>query len=69
LYDLARDPQETQNLLSEPSPEVSALADQLRTELEAWAASPQPLPSEFVGSLDDEVLRRLKALGYAGGEQ
>jgi arylsulfatase A-like enzyme len=69
LYDLARDPQETQNLLAEPSPEISAIAVELRTELESWAAAANPLPSEFVGSLDDEVLRRLKALGYAGGAQ
>lgn len=69
LYDLERDPLETRNLLSEPSPEVSAIANELRTALESWAASADPLPSEFVASIEDEVLRRLQALGYAGGSQ
>jgi arylsulfatase A-like enzyme len=67
LYDLARDPQETQNLLAEPSPEVRGIAEQMRGELESWAASANPLPSHFVASMKDEVLRRLQALGYAGG--
>lgn len=69
FYDLESDPQETQNLLIEPSPEVRAIAEEMRGELESWAASADPLPTEWVASLKDEVLERLQALGYAGGVQ
>ena len=67
LYDLSQDPGEQVNLLLNPSKAVLEVAGELRGELEAWAASADPLPSEFVTSQQDEVLERLRALGYAGG--
>jgi arylsulfatase A-like enzyme len=65
LYDLERDPDEQRNLLDEPSADTAQLASELRVLLETWAGSAQPLPSEFVTSQQEEVLERLRALGYA----
>ena len=67
LYDLETDPQEQRDLLEEPTDGVLEIARQLRVQLDTWAHSAQPLPSTFVTSQRDEVLERLKALGYAGG--
>ena len=43
LYDLAVDPGERRNLLSDPTPELVSTMAGLRRELEAWAASADPL--------------------------
>jgi arylsulfatase A-like enzyme len=66
LYDLEADPHEQVNLLLEPG-SVAPLAAELRTRLEAWAASAAPLPSRFLGN-DPEAIEKLKALGYLGDE-
>ncbi len=64
LYDLEADPHETHNLLASPTPEVQALAARLAGELDAWAASADPLPSRFEPSQTEETLERLRRLGY-----
>ena len=64
LYDVVRDPAEIQNLLIDPTHEARALADNLRPELEAWAASADPLPSTFEPRDTEDTVRRLKSLGY-----
>jgi arylsulfatase A-like enzyme len=64
LYDLASDPGETTNLLNDPSPDIEALARTLRSELEAWAASADPLPSTFERSHTEETIEKLRSLGY-----
>jgi arylsulfatase A-like enzyme len=68
LYDLERDPLEQHDLLREPTPEIESRVRALRAELEAWAASADPLPSSFEDERREDTLRRLKALGYLGGE-
>jgi arylsulfatase A-like enzyme len=65
LYDLDADPDEERNLLTSPHAGVAAIAAELRTRLEDWAASAAPLPSSHVEYRDDEARRRLEALGYA----
>jgi arylsulfatase A-like enzyme len=64
LYDLVSDPGETRNLLKDPSPDIEALANTLRGELEAWAASADPLPTAFESSHTEETIERLRSLGY-----
>jgi arylsulfatase A-like enzyme len=64
LYDVAKDPAEIMNLLDEPSTGISALADELRPQLEAWAVSGNPLPSGFEPRNTEETVKRLKSLGY-----
>jgi len=64
LYDLARDPWERHNLLTEPSQEILDIANELRKELESWAATADPLPSQFDPSQTQETMDRLRALGY-----
>jgi arylsulfatase A-like enzyme len=64
LYDLVSDPGETENLLKDPSPDIEALANTLRGELEAWAASADPLPTAFESSHTEETIERLRSLGY-----
>ncbi len=66
LFDLVDDPGETRNLLDRPGAEE--LAGPLRQMLESWAASAHPLPTHFVREDQDEVLERLRSLGYVGGE-
>jgi arylsulfatase A-like enzyme len=67
LYDVVEDPLEQHDLLREPTPGVEARARALRAELEAWAATADPLPSTFEDTSREDTLRRLKALGYLGG--
>ena len=64
LYDLARDPWERHNLLTEPSQEILDIANELRKDLESWAATADPLPSQFDPSQTQETMDRLRALGY-----
>jgi arylsulfatase A-like enzyme len=69
LYDLQADPLEQNNLLAAGGSEVQGLAAELRRRLEAWAATADPLPSRFEPSQLEETVKRLKALGYLGGER
>ena len=69
LYDLAQDPGESRNLLAGSAPTVEAIAGPMRQKLEAWAASPTPLPTQFVHGEQNDVLLRLKALGYLGDDE
>lgn len=64
LYDVASDPGELNDLLTDPSPEIESLALRLRSELDEWAASADPLPSAFEPSQQEETMRRLRSLGY-----
>ena len=64
LFDLARDPREQDDLLQRPTPDHTAQAKRLRTLLDAWSESADPLPSDFDRSQRDETARRLRALGY-----
>ena len=65
LYDVERDPSEQEDLLRAGATEIAA---PLRTALEAWAASADPLRSRFENSQRQETIDRLEALGYLGGE-
>ena len=62
LYDVQADPEETVNLLNAGDP--PAITDILRSRLEAWAESADPLPSHFMRGSRDENLERLRSLGY-----
>jgi arylsulfatase A-like enzyme len=66
LYDLTVDPAERHNLLLNPEVEALERASQLREALQRWAGRHTPLPSKFNSAQTDSVLKRLKALGYAG---
>ena len=68
LYDVAADPYEHVNLLLSPTPEITARAAELRQKLHAWTAAAKPLPTHFDSSQQEETIRRLRALGYLGGE-
>ena len=68
LYDLAADPRERTNLLADPAGPGSALAAPLRDLLRRWAASANPLPSRFEPSQRMDTFRRLRSLGYLGGD-
>ena len=69
LYDLSRDPIESINLLEIAGAEIDSVVGPLRQGLEAWAESADPLPTSFVNGEQNEVMQRLKALGYLGGEE
>ena len=69
LYDLSRDPIESANLLEIPDLDVDSVAGPMRKKLETWAASADPLPTHFVVGEQNDVIDRLKALGYLGGEE
>lgn len=62
LYDLVVDPKETTNIVKERS----KVADQLSMRMEEWIESrPNPEDGNEIPNFDDEnVLRRLKDLGY-----
>ncbi len=64
LYDLARDPGESTNLIDSAVPEIVARVRELRLKLEQWAASARPPPPQFDERHRDETIERLKALGY-----
>lgn len=61
LYDLSRDPGETDNLIAS-QPEVAA---RLARQLDQWLVSRRPAaPPAPLEELDEEDLKRLKSLGY-----
>ncbi len=60
LYDLAADPEETQNLYRADDPHAKALADRLS----AWVAT-APRQFDAPGKLDKNSFEKLKSLGYA----
>jgi arylsulfatase A-like enzyme len=64
LYNVDWDPKETDNLLDNPSNELVRLGDRLRRDLETWAASADPLPSQFEPSQTQDTIKRLRSLGY-----
>jgi arylsulfatase A-like enzyme len=64
LYNVELDPDELDNLLQHPSPETAELVDSLRQDLEVWAASADPLPSQFEPTQTQDTVRRLRSLGY-----
>jgi len=64
LYDLSTDPLERNNLLFLATAEALAKAKPLKMELEAWAASANPLPSRFNPEQNQETIEKLQALGY-----
>lgn len=76
LYDLASDPGERVNLLAGVDPAARARARDLRSRLDAWARSAEPLPSRFFRAGDagdgrlsaEDVIQTLRGLGYVGGE-
>jgi arylsulfatase A-like enzyme len=62
LYDLSRDPDETQNLVS--AGRNLSLGQGLEDALDRWAITlPRPL-GQRPATLDEETLRRLRSLGY-----
>ena len=69
LYDLAADPHERNNLLASGTPEVAAIAADLREKLQAWAASATPLPTCLEPVQSAETMQRLRTLGYVGPDE
>jgi len=67
LYDLAGDPMEQHNLLDDPTPDITQKTAAIRSELERWADSADPLPVEYESDHQDDTINRLKELGYIGG--
>lgn len=68
LYDLSTDPHEWTNLLAGDSATIPAEGAALRAALRAWADTARPLPSRFEASQWNETVRRLRSLGYLGGD-
>jgi arylsulfatase A-like enzyme len=84
LFDLSVDPMEQKNILASDDidPAVAEVAESLRTQLDEWLASADPLPSEFFprrrplrSDSNDDTLRdrqrmweRLRELGYVSDE-
>jgi len=64
LFDLARDPGETRNLLATGDVAWQRKARELRDRLRAWNREADPRPSAFEREQIDDTRRRLKALGY-----
>jgi arylsulfatase A-like enzyme len=64
FYNIVEDPAEIRDLIDDPSSEAVDLINELRKELEIWAVSGNPLPSEFESKNTEETVKRLKSLGY-----
>ncbi|MCH7871110.1 MAG: sulfatase [Planctomycetes bacterium] len=64
LFDLDSDPMEQNNLLEAPTPEIQAIAADLKAKLDKWAVSGRPLPTHYDSSQRDDTMRRLGGLGY-----
>lgn len=74
LYDIEVDPGERHNLLASPDTDPAAesrraTVAKLRAELEAWSRAAHPRPSSVDKEALAETLRRLKGLGYPGGDE
>jgi arylsulfatase A-like enzyme len=65
LYDLVKDPDERENLLSRDADAVSGFRAELRSFLDA-ARKARSLRQGDAVTLDDETLEKLKSLGYTG---
>jgi len=65
LYDLRRDPGERMNM-AEVRP---AQARELARKLERWRAAQPALAQQGAAAPDEEQIRRLKGLGYLGGDR
>jgi arylsulfatase A-like enzyme/cytochrome c-type biogenesis protein CcmH/NrfG len=63
LYDLSRDPGETQNLLGEKKAVAEELRARLATLISQYSAGPELAQKT---GLDPALMERLKSLGYAG---
>jgi len=63
LYDLVKDPKESENLLGRDADTVNRFRAELRSFLEAARAARSLRKGEPV-ELDDEALEKLKSLGY-----
>ncbi|MCK4546842.1 MAG: sulfatase-like hydrolase/transferase [Candidatus Eisenbacteria sp.] len=64
LYDLKRDPGQTENVIAEYPTQAVILRNQLRADLEQFGASPDE--SRPVAEIDPETEARLLSLGYLG---
>ncbi len=64
LYDLSADITETRDILDDFPPRLLARIGMLSDELEGWAFSADPLPSDFERSQREETIERLRSLGY-----
>lgn len=64
LYDLSVDPHEQNNLATRVSSSYKRKLQTLKKQLASWTNSANPLPSHFNSTHRDEVVQRLKSLGY-----
>lgn len=64
LYDLEADPGERTNLLIGATDEIRAIESDLRSRLDAWAGTANPLPALFGG---ERLRKQLKDIGYTDG--
>src|SRR5713226_8680383 len=63
LYDLSKDPGETQNLYSEKKAVAEEMRARLTTQINQYSAGPELAQKT---GLDPALMERLKSLGYAG---
>jgi len=63
LYDLSRDPDETQNVLAGRGAEAAAMAERLQSEYLAGSAAHAPTPERGNAATEGQ----LRSLGYVGG--
>ena len=63
LYDLSRDPGETQNLYAEKKAVAEEMRARLTTQINQYSAGPELAQKT---GLDPALMERLKSLGYAG---
>ncbi|MCG3132776.1 MAG: hypothetical protein FLDDKLPJ_03642 [Phycisphaerae bacterium] len=63
LFDLSVDPLERNNLLRDPAFDPAA-ADKYRRMIARWSQEAKPLPTHFDRGQRDEVVKRLRGLGY-----
>ncbi|MCB9916322.1 MAG: sulfatase-like hydrolase/transferase [Planctomycetes bacterium] len=69
LFDLEEDPGETRDLFLAPTPRAQAELPRLQRDLAVWSSAQDPPLSRFNATQTEEVLRRLRALGYAGEQK
>jgi arylsulfatase A-like enzyme len=64
LYDLADDPDERSNLLTDSRWQRADATLDLRRALHAWSNSAKPLATSFESKQRTDTIRRLRSLGY-----